>query len=156
MTQLIGEYICKLDAKGRLNVPSALKKQIPTEAQEKFVVNRGFENCLVLYPQNEWDKVVAKIQKLNPYKKENREFQRRFHRGATQLELDSSSRLNLPNGLLPHAGIKKEVVLFAHINKIEIWDKAAYDAMFNESDDDFAELAESVMGQLDGIDDIND
>ncbi|MGB0429934.1 MAG: division/cell wall cluster transcriptional repressor MraZ [Bacteroidia bacterium] len=156
MTQLIGEYICKLDAKGRLTMPAALKKQIPNDAQEKFVVNRGFENCLNLFPLTEWNKVTAKIQKLNLYKKENRDFQRRFHRGATALELDASSRVNLPKGLLQYAGITKEVVLFAHGDKIEIWDKTAYDAMFDESEDDFAELAENVMGQFDKIDDIND
>jgi len=154
MTQLIGEYTCKIDDKGRLTLPSGLKRQIPTEAQEKFVVNRGFENCLVLYPYNEWKVVTEKINKLNQYKKEVRSFIRHFFRGATELELDGSSRLNLPNTLLQFAAIDKEVVLFAHTNKIEIWNKATYDAMLDGDTDGFADLAESVMGSINGNDGI--
>ncbi len=155
MTQLIGEYNCKLDAKGRLTLPAGLKKQVHSDAQEKFVVNRGFEKCLVLYPINEWNIVTEKINKLNQYKKEVRLFIRNFFRGATEMELDSASRLNLPNGLLDYAGIDKDVVLFAHTNKIEIWDKNAYDAMLDDTGD-FADLAESVMGDIDSIDVNND
>ena len=156
MTQLIGEYHCKLDAKGRVSLPAALKKQIPTEAEEKFVVNRGIEKCLTLFPKNEWDKEAAKINNLNPYKTNVRKFQRFFFRGATPMELDSASRLNLPNELLAYAGIDKEVVLFAHINKIEIWDKSAYERLFSDDDDSMADMAEEVMGSLNGNDGDND
>lgn len=155
MTQFIGEYYCKLDAKGRISIPSGLRKQVPTDADEKFVVNRGFEKCLTLYPKNEWIKVTEKINELNQYKKEVRQFVRFFYRGATELELDSASRLNIPNTLLQYADTKKEVVLFAHTNKIEIWSKEAYEAMLQDDSEDFADLAESVMGSLsnDGNDD---
>lgn len=155
MTQLIGEFQCKLDAKGRVSLPTGLKRQIPTEAKETFVVNRGFEKCLTLYPKNEWDKETERINGLNQYKKEVRLFIRHFFRGATEMTLDGSSRLNLPNSLLSYADIDKEIVLFAHTNKIEIWDKATYDAMLDGDADDFADLAESVMGDFNG-DDGND
>ncbi|MBI1184219.1 division/cell wall cluster transcriptional repressor MraZ [bacterium] len=156
MTQLIGEYSCKLDVKGRITLPSALKRQVPTEAKDHFVINRGFEKCLVLYPQNEWEAVTRKINQLNQYKKEVRQFIRYFFRGATELEMDNSSRLNLPNSLLEYAGIDKEVVLFAHTNKIEIWDKNTYDAMLDDDSEGFADLAETVMGTLNGNDGNND
>lgn len=149
MTQLIGEYQCKLDAKGRISLPSGLKRQVPTEADEKFVVNRGFEKCLIIYPKNEWTIVTEKINKLNQYKKEVRQFIRHFFRGATELEMDGASRLNIPNGLISYASLDKEVVLFAHTNKIEVWDKTAYDQMLDGDMDDFGSLAESVMGEMD-------
>lgn len=149
MTQLIGEYQCKIDAKGRISLPSGLKRQIPTEADEKFVVNRGFEKCLIVYPKNEWAVVTEKINKLNQYKKEVRQFIRHFFRGATELEMDGASRINLPNSLISYANLTKEVVLFAHTNKIEIWEKAAYDQMLDGEMDDFGSLAESVMGEID-------
>lgn len=146
MTQLIGEYYCKMDAKGRLSLPAGLKRQIPTEAESRFVVNRGFEKHLVLYPRNEWLVVSNRIKKLNQYKKEVRQFIRHFFRGATELELDAASRLLIPKPLLSYAGVERELVLFAHTNKIEIWDKEAYDDMMEGDPEDFADLAETVMG----------
>lgn len=148
MTQFIGEFDCKLDAKGRISLPAGLKRQLPPEAESRFVMNRGFEKCLILYPKNEWNNITQRISKLNQFKKEVREFIRVFFRGATELELDGSSRLNLPNRLLGYAGIDKEVVLFAHTNKIEVWSKQRYDEMMDGEHDGFADLAESVMGEL--------
>ena len=89
MTQFLGEYDCKLDAKGRLSLPSAIRKKVSPEAQEKFVVNRGYENCLHLYPMDEWMKVSAEVNKLNLDVKDNRLYARYFFRGATEIELDA-------------------------------------------------------------------
>ena len=146
MTNFLGEFDCKLDGKNRFILPAGLKKQIPTEAKGQFVINRGIENCLVLYPRNEWDKITAEINNLNPYKKENRRFMRYFFRGATELALDGSDRLLLPKRLQDYANIEKEIVLFAHTNKVEIWAKEEYEELMNEEPEDFAELAEKVMG----------
>ena len=146
MTNLIGEYECKVDAKGRLLVPSGLRKQFSPEAEGKLFVKRGIERCLELYQKHDWESVSEKVSSLNQFVKKNRVFARRFISGATQLELDSVGRINLPNGLLEYAGVEKELVLFAYGNKIEIWDKAAYDSELEMSDDDFAGLAEEVMG----------
>ena len=147
MTNFIGEFDCKLDAKGRLMLPSGLRKQLDPAAQERFVLNRGFEKCLVLYPKNEWEGISSEVNKLNQYVKKNREFIRYFYRGASELELDNTGRLLLPKRLLDYAGAEKEVVLFAYQNRIEVWDKKTYEGLLTDEPDDFADLAEEVMGK---------
>jgi len=145
MTNFIGEYECKLDAKGRLMLPSGLKKQCAPESEGRFVVNRGMEACLVMYQKHDWEIVTEKISQLNQFVIKNREFVRRFNNGATAVELDGVGRLLLPKKLLDYAGIGKDLILFAYADKIEIWSKKAYEAMMN-SEGDFASLAEEVMG----------
>ena len=146
MTNFIGEFECKLDAKGRLMLPSSLKKQLDPAAQERFVMNRGFEKCLVLYPKNDWEYISAEVNKLNQYVKKNRDFIRYFYRGATELGLDGTGRLLFPKRMLEYTGAKKEVVLFAYGNRIEVWDKKTYNGLLADEPDEFATLAEEVMG----------
>ncbi len=146
MANFIGEFDCKLDPKGRLMMPTGLRKQLDPAAQEKFVINRGFEKCLVLYPKNEWDTISAEVNKLNQYVRKNREFIRYFYRGATELLLDATGRLLLPKRLSDYAGISKEVILFAYSNRIEVWDKNNYNSLLTDEPEDFARLAEEVMG----------
>ena len=149
MTNLIGEYECKIDAKGRFMLPAGLKKQLPPEVQDKFVVNRGFENCLVLYPQNVWKVISDEVNQLNLYNKKNREFVRYFYRGATELMLDSVNRLLLPKQLTEYAGMDKDIVLFAFSNRVEIWSKVAYTRLQTNEPEDFSSLAEEVMAKKD-------
>ena len=145
MSNLMGEYECKIDTKGRVMMPVALKKQIPTAAQNTFVINRGFEQCLVIYPKNEWDTISEELNKLNLFSKKNRDFFRYFMRGATQLELDTNGRFLIPKSLLTYAGIAQELVLFAFSNRIEVWNKATYETLLTDEPQDFANLAEEVM-----------
>ncbi len=149
MTQLLGEYECKLDAKGRFMLPSGLRKQLGPGDQERFVVNRGFENNLSLYPESEWQNISNEINALNLYNKKNREFVRYFFRGATELRLDSAGRLLLPKSLAEYGNIGKEIVLFAYGRRIEIWAREAYEKMMASEPEDFSSLAEDVMGKLD-------
>src|SRR3546814_2166450 len=92
-------------------VPVGLRKQVSTEAQVRFVVNRGFEKCLALYPYDEWQRISAEVNKLNLYNKKNRDFARYFFRGATELSLDGNGRVLMPKPLLGYAGIGTELVL---------------------------------------------
>lgn len=147
MINLIGEFECKIDAKGRFLLPGGLKKQLPPEAQNRFVVNRGFEKCLVLYPQNEWKVISDEVNQLNLYVKKNRDFVRYFNRGASEIVLDSANRVLLPKQLMQYGGIDKEIVLFAFSNRIEIWAKEAYDNLQVNEPEDFSTLAEDVMGK---------
>lgn len=149
MANFIGEYSGKADAKGRIMFPAAFRKQLAGEGQEEFVINRGFEACLVLYPKKEWDAISKKINALNPFKAENRNFIRLFNNGATLVSLDTAGRLLLPRELMKYAGIESDLYFAANGRKIEIWSKAGYEKMLNVSADDFAALAEKVMGELD-------
>ena len=146
MSHLIGEFDCKLDAKGRLMVPSGLKKQLPAVDAEGLVVNRGFEKHLTIYTKSEWDKITAELAQLNDFEKKTREFIRYFTRGASELSLDASGRVLLPKSLLEYAGIGTEVVLSCQFDKIELWAKDAYDAQLDNEPESFANLAEEVMG----------
>lgn len=146
MANFIGEFECKIDVKGRILLPAGLKKQLAPEAQEKFVVNRGFEKCLVLYPLNEWTVISTEINQLNLYTKKNRDFVRYFYRGASELSLDNTNRLLFPKQLLEYADIDKDVVLFAYSNRIEVWAKGLYDNLLTDEPEDFSQLAEDVMG----------
>lgn len=146
MSHLIGEFDCKLDSKGRLMVPSGLRKQLPAAEAEGLVVNRGFEKHLVVYSKFEWEKITAELAQLNQYEKKNREFIRYFTRGATELSLDASGRVLFPKALLEYSGIGSEVVLSCQFNKIEVWAKDAYEAQMDDEPENFANLAEEVMG----------
>lgn len=148
MTYLIGEFDCKLDAKGRLMLPVALKKQLTDVEKDGLVINRGFEGNLVLYPKSKWNDEMAKIMQLNTYVPENRKFVREFQRGASELSVDSAGRVLLPKTLLDDLAISADVVLACQVDKIEVWDKKKYDELFNGSPEDFAALAQKVMGSL--------
>ncbi len=140
--QFLGEYDCKLDAKGRLKMPSALLKQIGGDGNLKFVINRGYEKHLILYPIDVWEMKTKEINQLNINLDLQRRTIRYFYRGATELEVDSSERINLPGTLMEYASIDKDVVLFAYQNQIEVWSKDKYDEMIANEPENFAELAE--------------
>lgn len=150
MTQLLGEFDCKLDAKGRLMVPAALKKQLPNAENDGLIINRGFEKNLVIYPKNVWDAVVADLAKLNIYDQENRAFVRAFTRGATELSLDAAGRVLLPKSLVEYAGIGSDLVLACQLDRIEVWDKKSYEDIFDDVPANFANLAQKVMGDKKG------
>ncbi|MBO9562920.1 MAG: division/cell wall cluster transcriptional repressor MraZ [Niastella sp.] len=146
MNGFIGEYEATLDTKGRFLLPAGFKKQLPEEAGSQFVVNRGFEKCLTLYPMKSWDPIFTELGKLNDFDPKVREFRRYFLNGATVLELDSAGRLLLPPNLKDHAGLEKDIVLVAAMNKIEIWDKDKYQQLFESfSPEAFSQLAQQVM-----------
>ncbi len=147
MRQLLGEYECKIDAKGRLILPSGLRKQLGPDDGERFVINRGFEKNLTLYPESEWLKITRELNSLNLFNKQNRDFVRHFFRGATELRLDAIGRLLLPKTLLEYGGISKVTVLIAYGRRIEIWARDTYENMLNIEPDDFAVLADKVMGK---------
>ena len=146
-TSLLGEFECRIDDKSRIIFPSKLKKQLPPSAEGKFTIINGFDPCLVIYPQNEWNLIVEKINKLDFFKKENRVFVHHYYRGLFSTALDSQNRLLLPKPQFAYAGIDKDVILFAYSNCIEVWDKETYYKMISTQPVDFTEMAERVMGR---------
>ncbi len=147
MNYLIGTYECKIDVKGRLLIPIALKKQIADSISQGFVLKRAvFQQCLELYPLQQWEDLISKVNKLNRFKKKNNDFIRRFTAGLKFIELDNTGRLLIPKELTEFANIKREIVLSSSVNIIEIWDKSEYEKTIDDSKSDFAQLAEEVMG----------
>ena len=147
MNYLIGTYECKIDIKGRLLIPSAFKKQLASVIPKGFVLKRAvFQNCLELYPLEQWEELIKKVNSLNRFKKKNNDFIRRFTAGVKFIELDSNGRLLISRDLIEFSNIKREVTLSTSVNIIEIWDKSSYEKAIADSRDDFAQLAEEVMG----------
>ena len=147
MVNFIGTYECKADVKGRVMVPSALKGQMASVLNKGFVIKRSvFQPCLELYHMEEWNLLMEKMNKKNRFKKKNNDFIRRFSAGVKIVELDATGRLLIPKNLIEIANITKEVVLSSAINIIEIWDKDSYETVIEEDAENFADLAEEVMG----------
>jgi len=144
---LIGTYECKADAKGRIMMPIALKKQLATAMAEGFVLKRAvFNTCLELYPLKEWEQLIEKVNGLNRFNKKNNDFIRRFTAGVKTVEMDASGRLLIPKDLVNYARISKDVVVSSTVNILEIWDKSLYESAIDEAALDFGALAEEVMG----------
>lgn len=151
MIGFLGEYEATLDSKGRFLLPAGFKKQLPEDSSVRFVINRGFEKCLSLYPIKSWEPIYAEISKLNDFDPKVREFRRYFLNGATIMELDTAGRLLIPQNLKDHAGLEKDIVLVSAVNKIEIWDKVKYQQFFESfSPEAFSSLAQQVMGAVSG------
>lgn len=148
MIGFIGEYESTIDAKGRFLLPSGFKKQLPEAESALFVLNRGFEKCLTLYPIQSWKPIFKDISQLNDFDPKVRAFRRYFLNGATQVELDNAGRLLLPKNLMEYASLEKDIVLVSGLNKIEIWDKTKYQQFFDDmSPEAFSNLANEVMNK---------
>lgn len=129
-------------------MPSGLISQLGELEQYNFVINRGFEKCLMLYPESVWNKITAEINQLNLYNKKNRDFVRYFYRGAHKVTMDSADRILVTKRLLEYAAVEKDVILSAYNDRIEIWAKDQYDNLLEEEPKDFSNLAEDVLGKI--------
>ena len=149
LPQLHGEYECKLDAKGRLRIPSTLLRQLGGGGPFTFFINRGFERCLMIYPEKVWEENLERINKLNVYRTQDRNFIRYFFRGVSDVTTDTADRILINKNLMKYADVKKDVILFAYLDRIEMWDQAAYLAWLDRQPENFADLAEQVLGNQD-------
>jgi MraZ protein len=162
--QLIGEYPVALDDKGRMRLPTALLRQLSAQVAEagegavyEFVVNRGFEKCLTLYPKPVWDGLSARLSRLNRFNDRNRAFVRSFYLGAYPVTTDSADRILLQKPLMDYASLGKDAVLVAMDDRIEIWSPEAHAQVAAMDSNMFADLANDVMGGgADGVGDLND
>jgi MraZ protein len=147
MATFLGDYMCKVDVKGRIILPMAFKKQMPADAQDHFVVRKDiFEDCLVLYSIEDWNIQLEKIRKrINPYNREHNMFLRNFFKGTAELSLDNNNRLLIPKRLMDLIGAERDVVLAGQDGRIEIWSGSVYDTI-GMAPRDFADLAEKLMG----------
>ncbi|MCU0362969.1 MAG: protein mraZ [Bacteroidales bacterium] len=146
MATFIGDYACKVDVKGRIILPMAFKKQMPADAQDHFVVRRDiFENCLVLYSIEDWNRQLVMIRRMNPYNREHNMFLRNFFKGTAELSLDGNNRLLVPKRLMELIGAERDVVLAGQDGRIEIWAADKYEKI-DMTPDEFASLAEKLMG----------
>lgn len=145
MATFLGEYEATVDPKGRFLLPGGFKRQLK-EGENTFVLSRGIERCLTLYPMSSWEPIVQKINALNDFDPKVRAFRRQFLGGATEVELDSAGRMLLPPTLKEYADLTKDIILVAALDKIEIWDSNKYKKLFDDMEpQDFSNLAAEVM-----------
>lgn len=149
MNSLFGVYECSADAKGRVMFPVAFKKQLAKELKGGFVMKRSiFSKSLELYPMATWNEMVKEVNKLNKFVKKNVEFIRMFNYGVVPVELDGAGRLLISKDMMIFSGINKNVVMAAAGDRVEIWDKKAYEKFINDGTKHFEKLAEDVMGGI--------
>ena len=152
MTHLIGQFECKADAKGRVSLPVALKLQLASIIENGFVLKRSvFQNCLELYPKEAYDQLMTRIVSKNQFSRNYDTFLRNFLAGTQEVSIEESGRLQIPKSLALFAQISKEVVLASAINRIEIWDKAQYEAVLQQGQDVYADLAEVIFSDDDKL-----
>ncbi|RKR07798.1 MraZ protein [Maribacter vaceletii] len=140
-----GVFNCKADAKGRVMLPVSLRNQIAPVLNNGFVVKRSYyEDCLELYPMNEWNTVMRELNELSRYEEENIDFIRKYTASLRQVEIDANGRLLIPKDVITAVGITKNVVLAPIGKRIEIWDKDLYDARISASKEEKVSLAKKV------------
>lgn len=145
MSFFTSEFECKLDAKGRLVLPSKMKSGLPESSGNELFIRKGFEPCLELYPLTEYKKVYSKIAGLNEFNEEYRSLQRNFFRGSAMVELDSAGRLLIPKSMIKYGQLAKEVIVVGTGNRIEIWNPEVYDQYLIQDPKELSELAQKHL-----------
>lgn len=147
MTFFTSEYESKLDAKGRLVLPSRIKSQLPEGDSQELVIRRGFEPCLIVYPMVEFKKVFSKISGLSEFNEEYRKLQRNFLSGVVTVELDANGRFLIPKNMLTYAQLEKEVLLVGTGSKVEIWNRSVYEKHLIQDPGELSKLAEKYLNE---------
>ncbi|MFT6054147.1 MAG: MraZ protein [Roseivirga sp.] len=147
MSFFTSEYDCKLDAKGRLALPSKVRAALPDNTSQELVMRRGFEPCLVLYPMLEYKKIYSRVRSLNEFNEDYRKFQRSFFRGNVDVELDGAGRINIPKRMMEFASLEKEVILVGLGNRIEIWNPDQYEEYLIQDANEYSKMAEKFLAE---------
>jgi len=147
MATFIGDFTCKVDVKGRIILPMAFKKQMPADSQDHFVIRKDiFENCLVLYAIEDWNRQIETIRKkVNSFNREHNMFVRNYFMGTAELSLDNNNRILVPKKLMDSINAGRDVVLAGQDGRIEIWTVDDYKKMAMKADD-LANLGENLLG----------
>ena len=133
----MGEYKHNLDTKGRIIMPSKFRELLDGQ----FVITRGLDRCLFAYTEEEWSRIEEKLKTLPLTKKDARKFTRLFFSGAAAVEIDKQGRINIPQNLREYAGLTKDCTVIGVSSRIEIWDSAAWEDFYTESEDNFEDIA---------------
>ncbi len=147
MSLFTGEFECKLDAKGRLTLPSKVKSKLPEVSGNQLVLSRGLEPCIVVYPVMEYKKIYSRIASMNEFNEEFRRLQRNFFRRISEVELDSAGRVLIPKSMIKYANLDKNVILIGMGNRLEIWDNATYEEYIINDNEEFSKLAQKHLTQ---------
>ena len=145
MTFFTSEFECKLDAKGRLVLPSKLKSNLPAASIRQIVIRKGFEPNLIIYPLNEYKKLHNKISSLNEFNSEQRKLKRNFFSSIIQVDLDNSGRFLIPKNMLTHEKINREAIICGMGNVIEIWNNKMYKKYLINDSETYSELAQKYL-----------
>ncbi|MEC0369941.1 division/cell wall cluster transcriptional repressor MraZ [Paenibacillus chibensis] len=137
----MGEFQHSIDDKGRLIIPAKFRELLGSS----FVITRGLDQCLFVYPMNEWSILEQKLKSLPLMKSDARAFTRFFFSGATECEWDKQGRVNLPGNLRQYAKLDKECVVLGVSNRVEIWSKDTWETYFQQSEGAFNEIAEKLV-----------
>lgn len=137
----MGEYLHAVDGKGRLIMPSKFREDLG----ERFVITRGLDNCLFVYPLQEWTLLEQKLKALPFTKSDSRAFMRFFFSGAVECELDKQGRVLIPNNLREHAKLMKDVVVIGVSNRVEIWSQEVWNQYSEQTGLSFENIAEKIM-----------
>jgi MraZ protein len=145
MSSFKGRYSYSVDNKGRIALPSKLRKNVSPDANDTFVVTRGFEQCLFVYPQDEWSRVEQMIRGLSTSNPQHRFLVRTLLQWATDSQLDSQARISIPQDLLKFAGIENEVLILGVLERVEIWNPTIYEEYMKNQPATYETVAESVL-----------
>ncbi len=136
----MGEYHHTVDDKGRLTIPSKIRYELG----ETFVITRGLDNCLFIYPKNEWINIIGKYKEL-PNTKDARNFMRFFLSGAVECEFDKQGRINISTPLMKYADLIKECVIIGVNDRLEIWSKDRWENFISENEDSLSDIADNLF-----------
>ncbi|MEX1140127.1 MAG: division/cell wall cluster transcriptional repressor MraZ [Bacteroidota bacterium] len=145
MSSFKGRYSYSVDNKGRIALPAKLRKSVSPAANDTFIITRGFEQCLFLYPQDEWNKLEDSIRNLSPSNPQHRFLVRTLLQWSSDCQLDSQARISVPQDLLKFAGIENEVLVLGVLERIEIWNPRVYEEYMNNQPATYETVAEAVL-----------
>lgn len=145
MSSFKGSYMYSVDEKGRVSLPAKLRKYVSPEAGDTFVVTRGFEKCLFVYPIDEWNKLEANLRNLSSYDPQHRRFIRAILELAQESQIDSQARISIPPELREYASIQNEVRIIGTLDKIELWNPKIYEEYKNSQPESYESIAATVM-----------
>lgn len=144
-SMFMGEYHHSIDVKGRLIIPSKLRDDLG----ENFIVTRGLDGCLFLYPKEHWNTIINKYNEL-PDTKDKRQFLRIFLSGATTCEYDKQGRINIPKPLIDYASLEKDCIIIGALEKLEIWSKERWEEFISANEENMSEIADSLFSNING------